>query len=69
MFDRNAEVMREGYSLGRIARRTLHTARHRPSFDVVRHSLFAQLGLRRAYRQLYEQAARRRSGVPRAAAG
>jgi radical SAM superfamily enzyme YgiQ (UPF0313 family) len=69
MFDRNAEVMREGYSLRRIARRTLHTARHRPSFEAVRQSLFAQLGLRRAYRLLYEQAARRRSGVPRAAEG
>jgi radical SAM superfamily enzyme YgiQ (UPF0313 family) len=60
MFERNAEVMREGYSMGRIVRRTLHTARRRPSLDVARTSFFTQLGLRQAYRQLYVQAARRR---------
>jgi len=68
MFERNAEVMREGYSLGRIVKRTLHTARHRLSLDVAKTSLFTQLGLRNAYRQLYEQAARRRPRPsPRAA--
>jgi radical SAM superfamily enzyme YgiQ (UPF0313 family) len=50
----NAQVMREGYSLGRILRRTLVAARHRPSLDIAKGSFFTQLGLRKAYRQLYE---------------
>lgn len=55
MFDRNAEVMKEGYSMGRILKRTIETFRHRPSLSIARESFFTQMGLRRAYRQLYEQ--------------
>lgn len=58
MFDLNAEVMRRGYTMGRILKRTLKAFRHRPSLDVARSSFFTQLGLRDAYRQLYEQAPR-----------
>ncbi len=55
MFDHNAEVMREGYSMGRIFKRTLQAIRYRISLDVATSSFFTQLGLRKAYRQLYEQ--------------
>ena len=55
MFDLNGEVMREGYSMGRILLRTIGAFRYRPSLDVMRDSFFTQLGVRRAYRQLYEQ--------------
>ena len=55
MFDLNGEVMREGYSLGRILKRTIQTFSYRPSLGVMRDSFFTQLGVRRAYRQLYEQ--------------
>jgi hypothetical protein len=55
MFDMNAEVMREGYSMGRILKRTLKAVSHRFSMDVATSSFFTQLGLRKAYRQLYEQ--------------
>lgn len=50
----NPQVMREGYSLGRIVKRTLVAARHRRSLDTTTGSFFTQLGLRKAYRQLYE---------------
>jgi radical SAM superfamily enzyme YgiQ (UPF0313 family) len=50
----NAQVMREGYSLGRILKRTLLAARHRLSLDIAKSSFFTQMGLRKAYRQLYE---------------
>ncbi len=55
MFDRNAEVMQEGYSMGRILKRTMQTFRHRPSLGIARDSFFTQIGVRKAYRQLYEQ--------------
>ncbi|MEW5723631.1 MAG: radical SAM protein [Thermodesulfobacteriota bacterium] len=44
------QVMKEGYSLGRILRRTLHTLRKRPSLGVGLTSFFTQLGLRKVYR-------------------
>jgi len=55
MFDRNAEVMTEGYSMRRILKRTMKTVRNRPSLEIVKDSLFTQLGVRKAYRQLYAQ--------------
>ncbi len=55
MFDLNSMVMREGYSMGRIFKRTFQAFRHRPSMDVMKDSFFTQLGVRKAYRQLYEQ--------------
>jgi radical SAM superfamily enzyme YgiQ (UPF0313 family) len=55
MFDLNAEVMRKGYSMGRILKRTMQTFRYRPSLDVARDSFFTQLGVREAYRRLYAQ--------------
>ncbi len=55
MFDLNSEVMKEGYSLGRILNRSIQAFRHRPSLDVIRDSFSTQLGVRQAYRQLYEQ--------------
>ena len=58
MFDRNAEVMTEGYSLGRIFKRTIQAFRYRPSVGVAMDSLFTQLGVRKAYRQLYAEVPR-----------
>jgi len=58
MFDRNAEVMTEGYSTRRILKRTMKTFRNRPSLDIVKDSFFTQLGVRKAYRQLYAQVQR-----------
>jgi radical SAM superfamily enzyme YgiQ (UPF0313 family) len=55
MIDINAEVMTEGYSMGRILKRTLKAVSHRFSMDVATSSFFTQLGLRKAYRQLYDQ--------------
>jgi hypothetical protein len=47
--------MTRGYGMGRILRRTWKAVRHRPSLDVAKASFFTQLGLRKAYRQLYAQ--------------
>ena len=55
MLDINAEVMTEGYSMGRILQRTLKAIGHRFSMDVATSSFFTQLGLRKAYQQLYDQ--------------
>jgi radical SAM superfamily enzyme YgiQ (UPF0313 family) len=55
MFDLNAEVMSKGYSMSRIVKRTIQAFRYRPSFDVAKDSFFTQLGVKKAYRQLYEQ--------------
>jgi radical SAM superfamily enzyme YgiQ (UPF0313 family) len=60
----NAQVMRDGYSLGRILKRTLVATRHRPSLDTAKSSFFTQLGLRRAYRQLYAHIPQQQQGEP-----
>ncbi len=55
MLEANSEVMRQGYSMGRISKRTLHAVTRRLSLYVLTTSFFTQLGLRKAYRQLHEQ--------------
>jgi radical SAM superfamily enzyme YgiQ (UPF0313 family) len=55
MLRRNAEVMTEGYSMGRILKRTLMALKDRPSLDFVKSLFFTQLGLRKSYRELYGQ--------------
>jgi hypothetical protein len=55
IFDRNAEVMTQGHSLGRILKRTIQAFRNRPSLEVAKDSFFTQLGVRKAYPQLYVQ--------------
>jgi radical SAM superfamily enzyme YgiQ (UPF0313 family) len=55
MFRANAEVMMEGYSMGRILRRTLLAFRNRPSPGTAANSCFTQMGIRKAYRSLYAQ--------------
>jgi radical SAM superfamily enzyme YgiQ (UPF0313 family) len=56
MYSRNAEVMTEGYSMPRILKRTVQAVRRRPSLGIAMDSFFTQLGVRKAYRQLYAQA-------------
>jgi len=58
MFELSAEVMRKGYSMGRILKRMIQAVRNRPSLDVAKDSFFTQLGVRKAYHQLYEQTPR-----------
>jgi radical SAM superfamily enzyme YgiQ (UPF0313 family) len=55
MLEANAEVLRRGYSVGRILKRTLFVATHHSSMNVVQTAFFMQLGLRKAYRQLHDQ--------------
>jgi hypothetical protein len=58
----NAQVMRDGYSLGRILKRTVVATRHRPSLDTAKSSFFTQIGLRKAYRQLYDHIPKQQQG-------
>ena len=58
MFDLNEEVMNQGYSMGRIIERAVQAFRNRPSLDVIKDSFFTQLGVRKAYRQLYAESPR-----------
>jgi hypothetical protein len=53
MMRANAEVMTEGYTMGRILKRTLQALKNRPSMDFAKSLLFTQFGLRKAYRELY----------------
>ena len=55
MLDANSAVMKRGYSLGRIVKRTLHAVTHGCSRDVAKTAFFMQLGLRKAYRQLHDE--------------
>jgi radical SAM superfamily enzyme YgiQ (UPF0313 family) len=59
MLDANEDVMRRGYGMGRILSRTLGAVRRRPGLATARISFFTQLGLRKAYRGLYESCRRR----------
>ncbi len=51
----NGEVMTEGYSMGRILKRTLKAFTDRPSLELAKSLFFTQLGLRKTYRELYER--------------
>lgn len=55
MWAESAAVMTKGYSLPRILKRTLHAFRNHASLDTLKDSWFTQLGVRKAYRQLYAQ--------------
>jgi hypothetical protein len=55
MLEANAEVMSKGYSMPRILRRTFHTMSKRFSMDVALSTFFTELGLRKAYRQLWDE--------------
>ena len=60
----NAEVMADGYTMGRIVRRTAKALRNRPSLDFAKSLFFTQLGVRKAYRQLYRPETPTRPGRP-----
>jgi radical SAM superfamily enzyme YgiQ (UPF0313 family) len=55
MYALNSQVLREGFSMGRILRRTFSTFRHRPSPGVALNSFFSQLGMGKAFRQQMEK--------------
>jgi len=54
MYDLNSQVLYEGFSMGRILSRTLHTFRNRPSLGATLGSFFTQLGIRKAFRRSSE---------------
>lgn len=55
MIEANADVMKRGYSMGRILKRTLHATKHLFTKEVALTTFFTQIGLRKAYSQLYDQ--------------
>ena len=56
MFEANTSVLHEGFTMGRILRRTLHTFLNRPSPGVGMSSFFTQLGMRKSFRAQFKQA-------------
>jgi radical SAM superfamily enzyme YgiQ (UPF0313 family) len=55
MFKMNGKVMAEGYSIGRILKRTFNQMKHRSSPDMLMASFFSQLGVKKAYAQIYSR--------------
>jgi radical SAM superfamily enzyme YgiQ (UPF0313 family) len=55
MYEANTRVLHEGFSMGRILSRTLHTFRNRPSLGVGMSSFFTQLGMRKSFRDQSKQ--------------
>ena len=55
MFNMNGKVMLEGYSMGRILKRTLSMIKTQPSPGMIMASFFTQLGMKKAYTQLYSR--------------
>ncbi len=51
----NTQVLREGFSMGRMLSRTFNTFKHRPSLGVALNSFFTQLGIGKAFRQQIEK--------------
>jgi len=54
MIAQNSQVLHDGYSLGRVLSRTLHTVRKRPSLDVAMNSFFTQTGLKENFREQFK---------------
>jgi hypothetical protein len=55
MFKMNGKVMTEGYSMGRILKRTLKSIRTQPSPGMLMASFFTQLGMKKTYAQIYSR--------------
>ena len=51
MYELNAEVMHDGYSMGRILSRTFHTLKKKPSLGAALNSFFTQRSLKNSFRQ------------------
>jgi radical SAM superfamily enzyme YgiQ (UPF0313 family) len=55
MFELNAQVLMEGYNMGRILARIFNTMKNRFSLGVGLNSFFTQLGMRRSFRERYKR--------------
>ena len=54
MYEQNTKVLHDGFSMGRILSRTLHTFRNRPSVGFGMSSFFTQLGTRKLFRAQFK---------------
>jgi hypothetical protein len=54
MYEMNAQVLQEGYSMGRVLSRTFHTVKKRPSLGVVMNSFFTQTSLKKNFREQFK---------------
>jgi radical SAM superfamily enzyme YgiQ (UPF0313 family) len=55
MFELNAQVLMQGYNMGRILARTFNTMKNRFSLGVGLNSFFTQLGMRKGFRERYKR--------------
>ncbi len=51
MYELNAQVLHEGYSMGRVLARAFHTVKKRPSLGVAMNSFFTQTSLKKSFRE------------------
>ena len=57
MYQQNAHVLHEGYTMGRILSRTFHTVKRRPSWGVAMNSFFTQTSLKKSFREQFQELA------------
>ena len=51
MYALNAQVLNEGYSVGRVFSRTFNSVKKRPSLGVAMNSFFTQTSLKKSFRE------------------
>jgi len=54
MHKMNAQVLNEGYSMGRVLSRTFHAVKKRPSLGVAMNSFFTQTSLKKSFREQFK---------------
>ena len=54
MYEMNAQVLHEGYSMGRALVRTFHTVKKRSSLGVAMNSFFTQTSLKKSFREQFK---------------
>ena len=54
MYEMNARVLQDGYSMGRVLSRTFHTVKKRPSLGVAMNSFFTQSSLKKSFREQFK---------------
>ena len=54
MYEMNTQVLHQGYSIGRILSRTVHTVKKRPSLGVAMNSFFTQTSLKKSFREQFK---------------
>ena len=55
MHELNAQVLQEGYSMGRVLAKTFHKVKKRTSLSVAMNSFFTQTSLKKSFREQFKK--------------